>query len=311
MKKYLSLIGLTAFCQLFTMCGDLGNRNQSSEEENNQNSEEKRNQTSEGQDAKVVVPTCLWPVLPGDYSVNLSTHTLSEREGDWEIDEFPRHVQILNNTNLPKKIHAIKNEDLCMFMDQARSILTNQGCSQSIPAIRIYLASNPEFTGVELIYEAVGLCHKSSFKEDDEFEIKAAGAPIFYKYTDSGFVPTDTSMVVLYRDNMKIRHHTTAGWETYHKDTDVRTLVFALQEIGRLIYDNDEPEVTVWNAICKKKKTGSNDSLHFHTVLLGPESIGPNKKMISSFRLAYANLAHMCPANCVTMKFTRLQTPND
>lgn len=261
----------------------------------------------EEKNAKILVPTCLWPIPAGQYKIDLTPHTLPERRGDWEIEEFPRMVYLKNNTNVPMRIHAIKNEHFCDLYDAAVAIAASAAnCTKNIPALRIYLASKSDFSAMELIYEPVALCHVAAIGNEDEFVITAASSPKYYVYTGATFTPVaDTSAAVLYRENQRIKRSSTATVDSFDKNKDVRTLIFAFQEIGKLIYDNAEPEVTVWSAITKKK-IAVNDSSHSHSILMGPKQIGPAKKrFLTSFNLVYANLAHLCPANCVRVRFLR------
>jgi hypothetical protein len=247
--------------------------------------------------------TCLWPSAD-NYTIDLVPHELPENEGDWEIDDFPAMIRSSATNNLPQRIHSIENEDFCQLQADSRAIIGQTGnCTTAIAAVRIWLGMDAGYVNIVPIYEPIALCHYSTTGQYAAFDVKAAATPTYYTYNGSAFTPvTGTAAANAYQQHVKLKRSTGAPFTSFNVNKDVRSLIYSFQEIGALIKDNNDNVVTVWNAVTKKP-VSPGDSLHYHTLLLGPPEISPTKRFITSFNLKYANLAHLCPDNCVRVVF--------
>ncbi len=144
--------------------------------------------------------------------------------------------------------------------------------------------------------------------------------PAYFTYNttiDSFQVTSDYDCIEKYRSNIKIDHDGPGNgdYEDFNDvldaTGDVRSVIFSFQEIDSVIVKNlGTRSVKVFNASVKVPYNGS--LIMKHSLLLGPDSKNPAaapKVFYGGFNNKYANLGHLCPPGCSTVRFQLKYNP--
>lgn len=252
------------------------------------------------------VPTCLWPDSTEKPLFDLSNHPKPEAEGNFEISEFNMNsIYAVNGSSLPFKTNVILNEHFCALKDTAYKIRQNSvKPDSSVGALRIRLGLNARKDSIVMVYQPVALINPTVSVDTISFTVDEGTNPQYYRHTPSGFSAiSNTTACKDYTLYIQLKHKQSETPSKFRLGKDVESVLFSFQEIGQLIDDNQTNYVSVWNAFAKKPGTTSNDSICYHSILLGPDSLNGPSKFFGPFPNKFANLAHLCPPSCEKVAF--------
>jgi len=269
----------------------------------------------------------------GEVSLALNSHTLDPSDARNERALFNSEVST-TATVIDTLIDSIPYTEFCVLKSKASGISSSCSTSSIITGIKMSLGLQSGLTKMKLIFEPVKLCligkdTVTATGSSGTFTYIAGTFSIVgtdekkYFYDESGkkfqelhdtLVNNDTAR---YMRNVLIKHYATSSPESFTvhptNDTlsDVKSVFFSFQEIMRLYEDNTGTNyIKIWNSLRDYSYVSLGTiSIRKHSVFMGPASmnklIRQEDKFIypGGFDRAYANLAHLCPPNCLTLVF--------
>ncbi len=251
---------------------------------------------------EMAMANCMYPAS-SEPAIDLTPHEMDEDTGNFEISEFAANVRTSAGAISSRSVNIIENDHFCLLRERAEDIASAQNCTASVAALKIIFGLTPDLKKVELVYQPVSLCLTQLSGNTATFSVQEGSSPQYYTYDPGGF-SSGANLVAAqrYREASRMKHRTGTAFRSFVQDTNVVSIIFSFQEIGKLIDDNSQDKVVVWNALTKKV-VSAGDSLHYHTLLMGASDLTGPQKMLGAFTHRFANLAHLCPPNCVTLNF--------
>lgn len=208
-----------------------------------------------------------------------------------------RLCDLVENNHVP--IPGQPENRYATFLDMFLDALASAGgaVDQYITAVKIYYGMR--YGRVRLLFEPVALKRTSGpdAARMAGYDMVFSGRFYIYNKDAKRFEITDdhANLVQNYQSGMKIKRDG-VNYSDFVKDIDVEAVTFTFQEIFALLYENgDEATVSFYNA------TQSFAGVIKHTLLLAPALVTP-PGFIKSLRGVYADLAHLCPPHCSSVR---------
>jgi hypothetical protein len=253
----------------------------------------------------------------GEAVLNLDGHVLEVTEGRKERGLFHNKVHSTDALYvLDTLICEVSYQQLCSLKTLA-SDLVGVCTMEHITGLRVFYGLTPDYRSFRATFQPVKLCKTAANGHLADFDISHQGGYYHVDASNGNFITSSTTLMqadtARYRDKIRIRHFGSTNPTGYQRNatndslSDSRSILFSFQEIEALAKANTYPQyIKMWNSLRKIKFASSPDSVYKHSIFMGPSALGLMEKEVfyaADYRNKYANLAHMCPANCVKLVF--------
>jgi len=247
-------------------------------------------------------------------TLDLSKHPVEEPHAEIEFTACDDFISILKL----RKVKRQAEEIVIGAFAKLKKVANNSvpAGTQYVTGIKITFGLKTVLGKMDLLYTPIYM-HKlrDSLTAGEKWGIYSiTDNPAYFTYNttiDSFQVTNDYDCIEKYRSYIKIDHdgNGPAGFEDFNSDLtgagDVRSVIFSFQEIDSVIVKNPGiNSLKVFNASVKVPY--NNDTIMKHSLLLGPDSKDPAllpRIFYGGFNNKYANLGHLCPPGCATVRF--------
>jgi hypothetical protein len=190
--------------------------------------------------------------------------------------------------------------DSAMFAhwrDEAISMHTAKGDSRRyVPALIMTYGLKSDDHSIYLRYQPVCLHRLSKVGSVATYTLEPDYCGKYYTFnetTHQSMSTTDANAfsdyVNRYKGEISISRKGNTIYRKYIENTDVRSIIYPIKEMTRVMEDNEKNKLKLWNIA-----TYYNDSL-VHNLLLGPQDLSPH---ITPFFGKFGDFSHLCPPSC-------------